>query len=152
MITHQSTPQKEEIIPIFIDKLFKEYIFIMFQVAKILHKIGANSWHDFIEKKVVLNQTTSVRSYFIIKMLLLADIQKFINWINDAYFLIDHCIHGKNMFRTFINMSVSNFNSNKPAIKTLNDMIVLVDYYEKNKTNFHAHNVIFDTCRMSYHG
>jgi len=68
------------------EKVLKnEIIFLFFQVCKIIKIYGGEKLSDI--KSITINQLTSVRSYFIIKFVLLFNYDNFINFIDKGIIL-----------------------------------------------------------------
>jgi hypothetical protein len=120
----------------------KELSFIMFQVAKILVIFGSNSFDDYANNEIIINQNTSFRSYFIIKMLLLSNLDDTIALINENLIIQDKKILE---FGDLINQSWKKFLSDPKMINTMNELI------EDVKNAFSSNNKkwIYKTCRMS---
>jgi len=73
-------------------KTIQEYInneinFSLFQIAKILKLNEAKNFNEYLENKIIIKQKTSVRSYFFIKLFLLLNIDEFINFFNENYYI-----------------------------------------------------------------
>lgn len=112
---------------LFTDLLKKEILFSMFQVAKVLNKLGASSLTDYFNNKITIEQTTSFRSYFIIKLLLLLNLSKTIQFMNHGL-----VVHGPRIldFGQLINDSYEKFKENSKVIDTIDNMITLIKNHE----------------------
>jgi hypothetical protein len=65
----------------------KEIIFSLFQLAKILKLFGASKFDDYLDKKIIIKQHTSVRSYFFIKTFLLLNLKDFLEFLDDSFYV-----------------------------------------------------------------
>jgi len=65
----------------------KEIIFSLFQFAKILKLFGASKFDDYLDKKIIIKQHTSVRSYFFIKTFLLLNLKDFLEFLDDSFYV-----------------------------------------------------------------
>jgi len=72
----------KNVIKTFKKCLMTEINFMILQVAKIINLFNGNNIDDLFNNNIVLRQNTNVRSYFIIKFLLLLNFDKFYEFIN----------------------------------------------------------------------
>jgi hypothetical protein len=125
-----------------------EVAFIMFQIAKILTIFGANTFDDYVTKKVVISQNTSFRSYFIIKCSLLLNLANTLRFMDE-----DINVHDKRIidFGHVINKSWESLLNDETNIKIINDFMKKIkDVYKQNKSD--ELKWIYRTCRMSVNG
>lgn len=128
-----------------------EVAFIMFQIAKILTIFGADTFDDYVTKKVVIFQSTSFRSYFVIKCLLLLNFANTLEFMNK-----DINVHDERIidFVHLINKSWESLLRDETNIKIINDfMIKIKGVYKENKgKDSDDLKWIYRTCRMSVNG
>jgi hypothetical protein len=129
----------------YVTKMIKqELAFVMFQVAKILVIFGATSFDQYVakQKSIEIYQLTSFRSYFVIKMLLLFNLDNLLNLIdNNGIEIKDEKVLG---YGDLINDSWDKFIISKNMIKIINKyMIDIIDAFDKKNPNR-----IYKTCRM----
>jgi hypothetical protein len=119
-----------------------EICFLTFQVAKILHLFGAKSFTDYVINKVKIIQTTSCRSYFILKLLLLVNIDKMIEMMDGGLI-----IQGKKLLElgNLINNSLNYILSHNVILGMIDKYINM--FYDKNIIK--SNKWIYVTCRMS---
>lgn len=142
----KKSPDKIEYI--FHKSLDLERKFLVWQVSKIVHMFGGDDINIFLSNKIIIKQTTSVRSYFIYKLFLLFNLTQFIGFIDKQN---EKC--GINIcdrleeFGNLINTSYEMFKSNKKIIDTMNNCIKLIN----NEFNKNSSKVswIYKTCRMT---
>lgn len=129
----------------YLSKMIKEELaFVMFQVAKILVIFGATSFDQYIakQKSIEIYQTTSFRSYFIIKMLLLSNLDNLLDLIDNKGIEIKE--QKILEYRDLINDSWDKFIISKNMIKIINEyMADIIDAFDNKKTDW-----IYKTCRM----
>jgi hypothetical protein len=132
----------------FHDSLNLERRFLMWQVSKIVHMFGGNDLEVFLDNKIKIDQTTSVRSYYIYKLFLFFNLSEFVTFIDNQN---EKC--GINIcdrleeFGNLINRSYEIFKSNKKIINNVNNCIKLINI-EHNKNNS-KNPWIYRTGRMS---
>ena len=113
---------------------FKKYImiemnFMIFQVAKIINLFNGNSLDDLFNNRIVLRQNTNVRSYFIIKFLLLLNFDKFFEFINKDLVVNDNRLME---FGKLINISKQNLLSTNDIINKINGTINKLHHSSNN--------------------
>jgi hypothetical protein len=59
--------------------------FLMFQTAKIIRMMGGKCFADYLDGTATICQTTSFRSYFIIKLMLLCNIDGFVRFLANRH-------------------------------------------------------------------
>lgn len=126
-------------------KLFKQNIqyevdFLMFQLSKFILFFGGNSFDEYDKEYIKFNQTTSVRSYFVIKLFILANLNVFITFMDHSMLVNNNRIHD---YVDLINKSREVFINRKN-----NNIIDLI--IEKLKKHNNKEGWIYDTSRMSY--
>lgn len=124
----------------FLDNLNNEIVFIMFQIAKIIVNYGGTSFNDLVSNKITIHQKTNFRSYFIIKLVLLCNIQKFLNCVNDTIYMNNERLL---IYGNLINDSWNNFINDQHNCDIINYFIQYINNSNKNKW-------IIRTLRMSY--
>ena len=80
---------------LFVSNIKTEVNYIIFQVAKFILYFNGETFDDYIsakshkinKNKIVFKQTTSVRSYFVIKMFLLTNLDGLINMMDESMLL-----------------------------------------------------------------
>lgn len=128
----------------FIKNLKKEIAFIMFQLAKIIVIFGGIRFRDLITNKIVINQCTSFRSYFLLKLILLCNTTTLIHIINESMIISNERLIE---FGNIINISWDTFLENEHNIQIIDNFIDYIkDAFEKEDERW-----IFRTCRMSVH-
>lgn len=122
----------------------REILFLLFQIAKILVVFECDNMDDYINGKILIKQNTSFRSYFIIKMVLLLN-------INDVLDMMDNALNINNVrivdYGNLINKSWNSMIKNKSVVYLVNFFINLINYKYAN-TNKEL-DWIYKTCRMS---
>jgi hypothetical protein len=122
--------------------LMVEICFLTFQVAKILYLFGAKSFMDYIDNKIEIKQTTSCRSYFILKLLLLVNVDKLVAMMDNSFI-----VNGERLLELgeLINDSLN-------YILTRNEVLNMIDKYIgmfNDKNIIKENKWIYETCRMS---
>jgi len=140
---NKNNPEEEKME--YLTKMIKEELaFVMFQVAKILVIFGATSFDQYLtkQKSIEIYQSTSFRSYFIIKMLLLSNLDNLLNLIDNKGIEIKE--QKILEYRNLINDSWDKFIISKNMIKIMDKyMIDIINAFNtKNK------DWIYKTCRM----
>jgi len=143
-----------EIMMGIIDKLKNEIMFSMFQTAKIISIAGGGNWSDFVDKKITIEQVTSVRSYYIIKMILLSNISQFIK-LFESNLLVDN--NSGEKFHKLVNDSFDLFNKSKYFVETIdelanslvNDLADLPTIRDTIENTQHEGTWVYRTGRMS---
>jgi hypothetical protein len=120
--------------------LKEEIAFTMFQIAKIVNSIGTEDFNDIIQHKVIINQTTSFRSYFIIKLVLLLNLKELLDFTDENLVLNDDRIE---KFGNLINRSYTQFIENDSYMQIMN---ILIYVFNENNNN---NKWIYRTARMS---
>lgn len=115
-----------------------ELSFIMYQVAKIICVFGGTSINDIINNKIIIKQTTSVRSYFIIKMFLLSNLDGFLELINHDMVLQDKQLI---TFGNLIRESINKFDKK--------NLDLIDNFISRYKSSNDKNRWIFKTGRMS---
>ena len=121
-----------------------ELTFLLFQIAKIMVIFKSHDINNYINNNVIINQNTSFRSYFIIKMILLFNINDFIKMMNRGL-----NIHNKRLleFGSLINKSWKQFINKNDILNLINKFINLIkSEYNKNENDIRW---IYKTSRMS---
>jgi hypothetical protein len=142
LISSGKSLTNDDIIHMAFDKMKYEITFILFQMSKIIHIFGGTSFDDYMKEKIVLSQTTSVRSYFIIKLLLLMNIGGLLELIDNPKY--NHIIIQDERlidFGRLINLSLEKFMSNRDSIDMCSRFIKLIGENKQEKW-------IYKTCRM----
>lgn len=122
--------------------LEKEISFILFQIAKILVVFDCDDVDMYINKKIVIHQNTSFRSYFIIKMLLLCNINDTIHMMDQGLTIGDRLVD----FGILINRSWKLFLQDNIRLELINTFIAKIKIiYASNPTNM---SWIYRTSRM----
>lgn len=123
---------------------FKEYLnielnFTLFQVAKIINLFNGTNINDFFNHTVILKQNTSVRSYFIIKLLLLLNLE-------DLYSFISHdMIVNENRLMEFGKL----INDSKQKLLEKHNIIKIGNTSIENINKTVINNWIYNTTRMT---
>jgi hypothetical protein len=126
----------------FLKELKYELRFIMFQIAKIITIFGGTSWDDFASGKIVIKQMTSFRSYFIIKLLLLFNLDVFLTMMSESMLVSNERLLE---LGDVINDSWTKFINDEYNIKIINRFIIDIHIAFQNKNS----EWIYHTCRMS---
>lgn len=127
--------KRDNLLETFNGIIREELSFVIFQVSKVLNIFQANNFDDYVKEKIIIKQTTSFRSYFIIKMLLMTNLSEFLEFINhDLHVSSDRV----SIFYNLINKSYDEFNNGD----IINRHIILLNKEKKN-------DWIYQTCRMS---
>lgn len=135
-----------QLITEFYEILKTEISFITFQVAKILSIFGASTIKDYFSGKIILRQQTSFRSYFIIKLMLLLNINDLLKFMDENVI-----IHNNRLidFGHLVNKSYTKFIEDYMNITVID---ILIDQFRKifmDTSHKHRHQWIIKTCRMS---
>lgn len=135
---------KNEIVVNFMKMIEIETIFIMFQIAKFINFYGGKTFDDFIKKKITFHQTTSVRSYFFFKLLLLKNINELIKFIEKDIWINNNRIneYGELLIKCY------NLFDNE-SIKFIDTMICVIAENNKNNRIIKNKKWIYETSRMS---
>lgn len=123
----------------FIDLIKKEVIFLMFQFAKVLNKFGT-SLAEYYADKIVIEQTTSYRSYFIIKMILLLNLQDLIQFMDNG--LVVHNTRFTE-FGNLINESYEKLKNNREITNIIDEFMIVISNHKTEES------WIYWTMRMS---
>ncbi len=127
----------------YVDKwITDEILFLIFQVSKILKIFKASTFDDYINNKITITQTTSFRSYFIIKLAILLNINDFAEKYHNNNYDINA---NENTFITICE-SWNNLIKNDYIIKSINNII---KYFEKYDSISFNKKWINQTCRMA---
>jgi hypothetical protein len=122
----------------------KEITFLLFQIAKIMVLFDSQNINNYINNNVIINQNTSFRSYFIIKMILLFNINDLIKMMN-----VNLNIKNKRLieFGSLINKSWNKFINKNDILDLINKFIMLI----KSKFTENNNDIewVYKTCRMS---
>jgi len=124
-----------------ISHLKTEITFIMFQIAKIISIFGGDSFNDYVTGRIIIKQRTSFRSYFMVKLLLLYNIDELLDFINESMMVSnDRLLQLGNL----INSSWIKF------LKDDYDIRIIDNFISHNKEAFNTddNRWIFRTCRM----
>jgi hypothetical protein len=124
----------------FIGYISNEINFNLFQLSKIIKISNGESVHDLIEKKIAINQETSVRSYYFIKTIFLLN-PMFYSFIEKSIPLEGR----KNQFIDLINQSFEVFAENNNAINNINIFITHINSSSVEKKS----KWIYKTGKMS---
>lgn len=146
------SPKIQSFDVFFAKTLKMEIAFLLFQISKVFRIFGCDKFGDYVGNKCIIKQSTSYRSYFIIKVVLLTNIDEFISLINKNM-IINGDSYGD--FINLINTSWDSFIKNKNNIDIINIFIknikkVYTDYVTENN-DIRNQNLdwIYKTCRMS---
>lgn len=125
---------------------FKEFLnielnFTLFQVSKIIVLFNGNTINDFFNHTIILKQNTSVRSYFIIKCLLLLNLNVLYSFISKSLIVNDIRLME---FGKLINDS-------KQQLLERNDIIEKINNFIKNINITPYNNWLNTTMRMTIH-
>lgn len=129
------------------DSDFKKYLktelsFIMFQLGKIISIFGGDSFRDLVTEKTIIKQNTSFRSYFLLKLILLCNIDALLDVMNESMIVSNERLLA---FGNLINSSWNDFLTDTNNIYIINTFIQQITHaYEKGDDRW-----IFKTCRMS---
>jgi hypothetical protein len=131
----------DSIIPRFQILIKNEISFLMFQVAKIIYIFNGRSFDDFLEEKIIIKQNTSFRSYFIIKLILLTNLNALLQLIDKGM-----VIESERLLEAgeLINSSFLIFVNNKNNINIMNQLIGKCNMSREANSPW-----IYRTCRMS---
>ena len=132
-----------EIMEKFLKILKIETSFVIFQVAKVIYMFGGESFDDFFKNKITIKQCTSFRSYFILKMILLLNLQDLVDFMDQGLIVQDKRLLD---LGDLINRSMENFKKNDNNVSIINNYIKILD--QSNETN---DKWIYNTFRMSAH-
>ena len=113
-----------------------EIRFTMFQIAKVIHRFGGSCTDDYLENKIIIKQKTSYRSYFIIKLCLLMNINELFSTMNYILPINERLIE----FGTFINKSYDKFINNKNNKLQLDRYIGFLKSVEADPTHLDFKN------------
>lgn len=135
----------------FINTLKTEIAFTLFQVSKVLTIFGCDNFSDYSGNKCIIKQSTSYRSYFIIKLLLLTNFDELIKLINKNMIIVNYTYTD---FVNLINASWESFLQNNNNINIINKFIKQIkNIYAKHDMNnsdvTYELDWIHKTCRMS---
>ncbi len=125
---------------LFVKLLKKEVIFLMFQFAKVLNKFGIISMVDYFDSKIILEQKTSFRSYFIIKLILLLNLHEMIQFLDGG--LIVHNARFLD-FGNLINESYEKMKKNEQIINIIENFMAIIKNHKTEES------WIYWTMRMS---
>jgi hypothetical protein len=128
-----------DLIPFMEEFIGREILFLLFQIAKVMVVFNCNDFDLYINNKIKIYQNTSFRSYFIIKMCLLSNINDILNMMNNGLTINNQRLIE---FGNIINLSWQKL-SNKEII---NHFIKLIN--DKFKDSDKKLNWIYKTCRM----
>ncbi len=160
-IVHNETPPQQNVQK-WMDALFikmnkmlrREQEMSIFQSAKILHHYGL-SYNDMLEQSLNLSEKykedTHVLSYYIIKSIMMYNINGFIEWcvdnnVNNSIQFNQEYITEKSML--FCNL-VQQYYNNPNYINAINSSIAIVDKLNKNGK---VKSKCMKTLRMSFYG
>lgn len=133
---------RDDVFTYFERQLKTEISFIMFQVAKVICVFGGDSFGDLVSGKNIIKQATSFRSYFLLKLILLCDLDDLLAIMNDSIPLSEKRLI---LFGELINKAWDNFISNTHNVGMIDRFIrQCQEAFEKNDDRW-----IFRTCRMS---
>ena len=78
----------------FIKALKTELMFVMYQIAKFIILFGGREFKDYETKKIIIKQKTSARSYFVIKLILLSNLDALLGMMNKTLY-----VSGSNLYK-----------------------------------------------------
>jgi hypothetical protein len=130
----------EKIIEKTRNKIKTEISFLMYQVSKLIYISGGESYGDILNNNITINQTTSVRSYYLFKLLLLSNLDELLYNLDSLQINNDKLI----VFCEKLIKSNNNFSPNNIVI-----IDKFINYYKENKNN---NSWINKTFRMSVYG
>lgn len=95
-----------DIVSHFVSNMKMEINYLLFQLSKFIKFYGGDTFDDYISHNIVFNQTTSVRSYFVIKLFLLTNLHELLELMDESIFLDNERLvlfgalinHSKNVF------------------------------------------------------
>jgi hypothetical protein len=143
VIKNNGNRQYDQVFVLFTKVLKDEIAFIMFQIAKVLSIFGCTNFNSFLNGECVIEQYTSFRSYFIIKLMLLSNINSLIEMIDRGGFAINK--HRLLEFGKLINSSHDMLVSNMTNVNQINNLIIRSRQYDHTEKQKWIHL----TCRMS---
>ncbi|VBB18368.1 hypothetical protein YASMINEVIRUS_831 [Yasminevirus sp. GU-2018] len=132
---------KREFNTFFYESLRTELMFIMFQIAKIIVSFGGGSFNDYETGQIVIKQTTSFRSYFVIKLVLLSNLGAMLRLIESSLYVSGERLEE---FRDVINSSWESF-TKSDNVDLINSFIDISERAYRDGTD----SWVFRTCRMS---
>jgi len=86
-----------------------EFSFMLFQIAKIIYIFGGKTFDDYLSNRIIISQTTNVRSYYILKTLLFVNKDTFEQeWIDtiNKYITLLHLTTYKKWIHKTMRMTV----------------------------------------------
>ena len=95
-----------------------ELNFLLYQVCKIIKYFGGESIRDMF--RITFNQNTSIRSYFIIKYMILCNLDKFVKFIDDTGCTVKNNIY---QYGDFINNVINSHKYIHNTSKLFTDII-----------------------------
>jgi hypothetical protein len=131
----------------FMKNIVNELYFSMFQYGKIINVYDGKNVDDYIQNKIIIQQNTSCRSYYIIKLFILLNISDFFDFLNR-----DMKVHDVRIkhFGELIQTSYDKFKLNNDIHEIINYYIKdIVQNKNKNIMNENSDNWIYDTFRMT---
>lgn len=118
----------------FVTELKNEIKFLSFQIAKIIYILNGNNFSDLHNQKIIIKQSTSFRSYFILKLTLLQNINKLFKFMDRSLRINDSRIID---YGELLNKSYNHENN-------------IIDKFIKYiKDNYNENEFIYTTCRMT---
>ncbi len=133
----------QKINDMFLKLLKIETSFVIYQVAKVIYIFGGKSFDDYLKNKITIKQCTSFRSYFILKMILLLNLQDLVEFLDNGMIVKDERLID---LGNLINRSMDNFNNNENNVSIINNYINMF-----NNSNDTFDKWIYNTFRMSAH-
>jgi hypothetical protein len=118
-----------------------ELSFSFFQLSKIILLFGGIEFNDIATNKIIIKQKTSVRSYFLIKLLLLYNINSLLELMDNSIFISSKRLL---LFGKLINDSWMKFLNDNHNIELINKFIK----YNKNNYDNKKNEWISKTSRM----
>ena len=86
-----------------------DFSFMLFQIAKIIYIFGGKTFDDYLLNRIIISQTTNVRSYYILKTLLFVNKDTFEQeWIDtiNKYITLLHLTKDKKWIHKTMRMTV----------------------------------------------